>query len=114
MAGNNSISNHTFFDKATSIGVGKDFYVTSNASEMNIKFECIGTFQAKITADIHPKNENEFFSYPCIKYPECTLIDDIISDSNAMYNVKITGIDCLRIEIITLNGILSAYGKAVG
>jgi len=114
MADNNAINNYTFYDNATSITDTNNafFNVTSNSSEMNIKFICDGTFQAKLYAGIIDKNT--MFPYPCFKLPTFDLITDVISDDTFLYNVDLTGIDYLKIELISLVGSISIIGKAVG
>jgi hypothetical protein len=113
MAANRSISNHIFFENITTTGIGKDLMVVSDASQMTLKFICTGTFQAKITADISPK-ECTFKSWACYKNPDNIKITDVISDANPLYTIDLSGIDYLRVELVALTGTISAYGKVVG
>jgi hypothetical protein len=113
MASNRSIDNHTFFKNQTTTGVS-DYMITSDASEMNLKFECTGTFEVKITADIYPKNINIPYLYPCYKQPTYEPITTTITDGTCLYNVNLSAIDYLRIEILSLTGTISIYGKVVG
>jgi hypothetical protein len=114
MADNSSISTFTFYKNVTSIldNATNCFNVTSNASEMTIKFICTGTFQAKVYAGIIDK-EN-MYPYPVFKLPDYTMITDIITDSNCLYNVDLSAIDYIKIELVALTGNISVYGKAVG
>lgn len=113
MAGNRSLDNHVFFNAATTVGTS-DLTVTSDASSMNLKFVSTGTFQVRITADISPKNSGAMFSYPCFKYPLYEVVSDVITDASFLYNVDLSAIDYLRVEIIAITGALSIYGKVVG
>lgn len=113
MSANRSIANHVFFENTNTIGLGKEYIVSSDASQMNLKFICSGSFQAKITADIAPKEEI-FKAYPCYQIPDFTKITDIITSANYLYNIDLSAIDYLRIEILSLTGTISAYGKVVG
>jgi hypothetical protein len=112
MAANRSIDNHTFFENATTIGIS-DYMITSDASQMNLEFVCDGTFEAKITADNYPKNVGGFYDYPCYKLPSYESMSTI-TDDGYLYNVDVSGIDYLRVEILSLTGTLSVYAKVVG
>lgn len=113
MANNRSIANHVFFENATTTGKS-DYSITSNASQMTLKIIPTGTFQLKITADVSPKSEGNLKHYPCYQLPSMTAITDYITDANYLYSIDLTAIDYLRVEIISLTGSLSVYGKAVG
>lgn len=113
MAANRSIANRTFFEDVSTVGVS-DFMVLSDASSMNLKFISTGTFTAKITANLSPKSKGGFYPYPCFKLPTYDIIQDVITDDKYIYNVDLTGIDYLRIEIVSISGSLSVYGKVVG
>lgn len=113
MAANRSIDNHTFFKDATSTGIS-DYMITSDASSMTLKIVTTDTFQIKITADISPKSEGTFKPYPCYQLPDFTTITTGITDANYLYNVDLSGIDYLRVEIVSVTGSVSVYAKVVG
>lgn len=113
MAENNSKSNYIFYDSVTSISntTNAIFSVISDASEMNIVFDCTGTFEAKVYASIF--NKNNMKPYPVYKLPDYTMVSSI-TDGSYMYNIDLSGIDYLKVELVSLTGTITVSGKAVG
>jgi len=114
MAENVSKDNYTFYDNVSSINSNtKAIYnVNCDASEMNISFKCTGTFQAKIYAAI--MDITDMKAYPCFQLPSFTLIENFITDASCLYNVDISGIDYLKVELISLTGNIIVRAKVVG
>ena len=114
MAENGSISTVTFFENQTGLGVSKEFVVESNASTMTLKIAASDTFSIKIWATIEPKEIGNFCVYPVIQLPSYSLIEGNIVDGEKLYQIDLIGIDYLKIEIVSLTGTISVYGKVVG
>lgn len=113
MAANRSLDNFIFFKDATTTG-SKDYMVTSDASQMMLKIETTGTFSLKLTADNSPKSSGSLKPYACYQIPTMTSITGNITDAGYLYSIDLTSIDYLRVEIVSLTGLLSVYGKVVG
>jgi len=105
------MNQHTFFENASATGTS-DYAVVSNQSLMTLKFESTGTFSVKVLVDINPKTK--FHPYFGIKFPTLEVLIDTFSDETYLYQIDLHGIDYVQLEITSITGQLSAYGKVVG
>lgn len=114
MAGNNRIANHTFHLNSTTITTGTEYIVSGQANEMNIFFNISssGTFKAVIEG--YDYDTNKWYLWDVYQIPSYTEYSSGITDATKAYNISIKGIDKIRVNILSLNGILNCNGKAVG
>jgi hypothetical protein len=94
--------NFTFHDNTT---------VDGSMQYMNIQFITTGTFIAKVEAQ--GVVEDVWYPYPAFRYPAYELMDTNISDKNFLYNIDLNGITKIRINLISVSGAISVYGKVV-
>jgi len=114
MGFNSSKSAPTFYENVTTIEEisTSTMHVISDESSMNLEFVCDGTFSAKIYAKVSEKGT--FKPYPSFELPSYNLITDTITDDSFIYNIDLTGVEYIKIVLVSLTGTISVYGKVVG
>jgi hypothetical protein len=112
MAGNNNLNNHVFHKDSTQIGTGADFNINYDTSFMNIQFITSGTFVAVLKAKLI--DSDTWYPYYSLKVPTGELMSGNITEKSCLYQVDLTAISALRVELTSVDGALSCYGKAVG
>ena len=108
---NYTMSNFIFHNSATQIGNGNILTITRDMSSANIQFISTGTFEAQIEAQVI--DSNNWYTYPCFKFPNYELTTSTITDGSCIYNIDLTAISKLRVRLVNIAGTLSVYGKVV-
>lgn len=101
----------TFQDNASSAGTGNVLSVNSGMSVMKLEFATSGTFTAQIEAQLI--NQDKWYPYPSFKLPMYDLMSSTITDANYLYEVDLTGITKLRVNLTAVGGSTSVYSRAV-
>ena len=108
---NACMSNFTFQDNVTTIGTGKELGIISGMSSMNLQFISSGTFTAQIEAQLI--DTNTWYVYPSFKLPTYDLMSSTITDKSSLYNVDLTGITKIRVNLTVVGSPISVYAKVV-
>jgi cephalosporin-C deacetylase-like acetyl esterase len=111
---NRSLDNFVFHEGTSVVNEGK-IYMNNNAEACKLEFSVSeGT---TFTAEIRQKSrsESEWGLLPFVKDSTCTIITNgEITDSDSYYSIDLTGVAYLKVDIVALDGELSAYGRMVG
>jgi len=99
-----------FHDTTTSISTGKELSVIGGYQTINIDFRSTGTFTAQF------ESEDLFGDWSPIVAVNLTTFgfSTSTSDADSTYQIDLTGLVGFRINITSISGTLSAYGKVVG
>lgn len=111
---NKKMNDHTFYKNVTAIGTGIEYVVDEFAKTMNLQFITSGTFTAKLWVKLI--DPNEWHLWPCLKYPKYDLIDSetvFITDKKSIHQVDLVGITALRVQLTSVTGAISIYGRSV-
>lgn len=102
---------HTFHNGSTTPGNGNVLAVSDLSSLVNIEFVTEGSFSAVVKARIV---SGKWYEWPVYQLPGYDQILTSIADHTKAYQVELKGIKELKVELLSVTGAVTVYGKVVG
>jgi len=106
-----AVANILFHDNVNNIGTGYELVISNGISSVNIEFETTGTFNAIFEAKANP---NTTIWKPIMGCNLGTLeLTTNVTDKTYIYQVDVTGISLLRVDLTSVSESISVYGRCV-
>ena len=121
MAANKQLHNHYFYENVTTIDQVNtgDTWIVSTAPDIStiiLGIKCTGTFSLQILSTVFDiEDDANYHPHPYLKrtytWQEGT---EYIDSADFNYEIDVTGVDFLKVKLISLSGTLTCKGKCVG